>query len=148
MRTISAVWSSWGPTPQLRTFTEALHKRYWYKHITCSGGLSYYLWHKRRQWWIQEYLRQAVRNRDTFYARGTLGFTNVMHISQMLTSASLRFSCCSPSTPVAPRSDCLEDKRILVAHAVVTVCCMVWLRLVLGREGGDQTGNLGGVCED
>ena len=25
MRTISAVWSSWGPSPQLRTFTHALH---------------------------------------------------------------------------------------------------------------------------
>ena len=25
MRTISAVWSSWGPSPQLRTFMEALH---------------------------------------------------------------------------------------------------------------------------
>ena len=26
MRTISAVWSSWGPSPQLRTFTKALNR--------------------------------------------------------------------------------------------------------------------------
>ena len=37
----------------------------------------------------------------------------------------------------------LEDKWILVTHAVVTICRMVGLGLVLGWQRGDQAGNLG-----
>ena len=34
MRTISAVWSSWGPSPQLRTFTHALNISICFKWMT------------------------------------------------------------------------------------------------------------------
>ena len=36
MRTISAVWSSWGPSPQLRTFTEALNST-WHRILSTCG---------------------------------------------------------------------------------------------------------------
>ena len=38
MRTISAGWSSWGPTPQLRTFTEALHINHHHHELYLLNG--------------------------------------------------------------------------------------------------------------
>ena len=43
MRTISAVWSSWGPSPQLRTFTKALNRgtNFWVMIYPAISSPSY-----------------------------------------------------------------------------------------------------------
>ena len=41
MRTISAVWSPWGPSPQLRAFSHALFKRSPKQYFSRSSGFFY-----------------------------------------------------------------------------------------------------------